>query len=140
MERLINGLWWGSWLWLGIEDIRSMQLPYPALGLWTLSGMLLLFTGASSFSVARAVLSLMSLISVTLPALAAWRNKQMGGGDVYMLAVLSLVLGLEEMMVCIAVGFTLAAMVAVPALRLANVKRIPLVPFLGLGVWIAGYC
>ncbi len=36
MERLISGLWWVSWLWLGIEDIRSMQLPYPALGLWTL--------------------------------------------------------------------------------------------------------
>ena len=130
----------GCWIWLICTDLTRMKLPVFGLLIWSGCYLTRWILEMECFTVTEGwILNVISLFLILLPCLWAYRKRQMGGGDLWILAVLCLCLSLVRLVSVLGIGFCLAGFCSLLLLWSGQGQRIPLVPFLGLGLWISDW-
>ena len=129
-------LWFISVLWLSISDLLYMKLPYPALLLCFLSGVLRVlpeYLNVSGNTHHRVIMTLLTLVIIGGVSAYTCRNKYMGKGDLIILMIMGMVFSIDQLLVILSLGFLLAGMTALLIVWTSETERLPLIPFLGIG-------
>ena len=139
------------WLWLLVQliilfiyDLRWMILPnkvtYPAIGL-ALATLMLIAVAGAPMQVWLGPLEAAAIAGGFFYFLAAIAGgRLMGGGDVKLVFLMGLILGVQKLALALFIGFNSAAIVSVALIILKLRKRsdhIPFGPFLIAGTIIA---
>ncbi len=148
LQWVLFGLWLvmaGMLIVLAIYDLRWMILPdvvmFPAMLLAVALVLANILIGRPITSALSSVLAA-ALAGGAFYALAAVsKGRWMGGGDIKLVFLMGLVLGLQKILLALFLGFNVAAVVAVVLLLVRLKKRtdyIPFGPFL-VGATIVAY-
>ncbi len=133
-------LWITALLWLSTADLLYMKLPYPALFLFALSGILRMapnFLNAFAQPDGMIIMTILQLLIIGAFSIYVCRKKQMGKGDLIVLMIMGAVCPTEKLLLILSLGFLLAGMASLLIIWTRQGERLPLVPFLGIGCLFA---
>ena len=129
---------------LAVYDLRWMLLPdkviYPAIGIAVAQIILLVAWGGSYHVWLGPLLAALAAGGAFWILASVANGKLMGGGDVKLVFLMGLILGLQRTGLALFIGFDTAALVGVALIVLHKRKRtdyLPFGPFLIGGIYIA---
>lgn len=136
------GILYGVLLLIGIVvlsdiDIRKQEIPNPVL-LYFLAmaifRMLFDFRGVINHAAGFLIMGGLLL------AIAVFTGGKLGGGDIKLMALAGLCLGLRDVFIALAIGSMVGSVVGLGLLLSKVIKKedaIPFGPFLGIGIYLA---
>lgn len=138
----VGGLIYGLLLLIGIIimsdiDIRKYEIPNKILLYFLVLGMLRI---ASDLAHLPGYLIAFLLMGGLLLAIAVLSGGKLGGGDIKLMAVAGLCLGLRDVFLALAVASLVGTLIGLLLIALKKIKKedyLPFGPFLGAGIYLA---
>ena len=103
-------LWITALLWLSTADLLYMKLPYPALFLFALSGILKAMPGflnALAQPDGMIIMTILHLLIIGAFSIYVCRKKQMGKGDLIVLMIMGAVYPTDQLLLILSLGLQL---------------------------------